>query len=177
MECPNQELLSELCYGNDVAVANTFLRTPVEEKITYFSPGASPMGPVCEGHYHMLDLVICDSLALECLRNIPSWRSACLATNHYLVIFVLAVPMDQSKKGVVVRSPLKDTPTLETFQDAFWSSVEEATCSGVQERWKSTVTAMRVAETCLFVRKRTPQQTVDIRGNHASYRYAPRSPC
>ena len=42
----NRELLLELCQGLEAVLANAFHERPVEEVVTYFDLGASPMEPI-----------------------------------------------------------------------------------------------------------------------------------
>ena len=60
VEVSNRDLLLEFCHGNSVQVANTFFQTALEEKVTFFSPGATPLGPISENAkgYHLPDLVV-----------------------------------------------------------------------------------------------------------------------
>jgi len=161
VECPNRDLLFEFCQGNELMVASTFFRTTEEEKVTFFVPGAFPMGPISEDKYHLLDLIICDSCACDNIRRIRSRRDACLASNHYLVICSLTVgQMRTSKPNAKVaydRKALNDKSTLERFTAAFCKSVEKhAGSESPNERWARTVEGMRVAENHLPAKRRGP---------------------
>ena len=44
VEVPNRDLLMEFCESNTLSIANTFMDTPPEQKVTYMEPGATYMG-------------------------------------------------------------------------------------------------------------------------------------
>ena len=85
VEAPNRDLLLEFCGGNGLLVANTFLPASQEEKVTFMEAGSTFTGPVTEGRYNMLDLLLCDSVFLRRCLSLRSIRDAALATDHYLV--------------------------------------------------------------------------------------------
>jgi len=89
VEVPNRDLLVEFCYATDLIVANTFKNVVEEEKVTYMEPGSAPMGPVTSKKYAMLDLILCDGKSLDDLKELKSNRAATLATDHFLVAFVV----------------------------------------------------------------------------------------
>ena len=79
----------KLCGGNDLAVLNTFVQTPVEAKAKYMEPGALPMGLISECKYKMLHLVLRDCCTALDVHDLRSRRYAALGMDHNLVPFAV----------------------------------------------------------------------------------------
>ena len=164
VEVPKKELLIEFCYGNGLVVTNTFMETPTEERVTFFVPGASPLCDVVEGKYHLLDLFLCDGAALSKLGDLRSSRTACLATNNYLLACaILSATKEPSKSRVLTRSDrtaLRSEGTTKYFTEAFCDHVQ--TCGenylSLESRWATTVAAVLAAEGQLPARKKAPNR-------------------
>ena len=83
-ELSNRDLLSEFCIGHDACVANTYQDVPLHQKVTFFHAGMSPMEPIRDSNFAMLDLVLCLRSELCSVRGLQSVREATLATDHFL---------------------------------------------------------------------------------------------
>ena len=113
VESPNRELLMEFCTDYGYLVGNTFFETSAEKKVTFFVPGASPLGVVNEHSYHMMDLALAPEQALGELADIHSVREASLATDHFLVLCHLRCEFSSS-----TRKPANGRPDRKSLSES-----------------------------------------------------------
>ena len=152
VEAPNRDLFIEFCTDRGYVVANSLEETPLEQKVTYFEWGQTPMGPVSASGNAMLDLVLVPIGSDSDVSGVRSHREATLATNHYLVTFGLAFEYDThvrkqcpSRKD---RSALLQPCVRQCFVDAFRGHITEETRS-VQGVWSGIKSAFYAAEKSL----------------------------
>ena len=81
----NRDLFMELCTDRCFTVANTFTQAPPGKKVTYFKPGALPMGDITASSHHMIDLFLAPSTHINDVQDLGSIREATLASDHFLV--------------------------------------------------------------------------------------------
>jgi len=149
VEVPNRDLMMQFCESNTLSIANTFMDTPPEQKVTYMEPGATYMGPVCDELYNMLDIFLCDGTAFNQCSEILSIREAALATDHYLVRSVFtfdaqpAAPKARPKLNVAA---LESESCKSDFIRAFNNTVHGVPADyNISQYWATTRTAMKNA--------------------------------
>ena len=124
-ELANRELLLELCIGHDVCVANTFQDSPIHQRVTFFNTEVSPLAPITESNFNMLDLLLCSRLELCGVRGLQSVRNASLATNHFLVLCGINCSFEhfenskKTRKDFVNLNPTGRQRFVNTFCDTF----------------------------------------------------------
>ena len=131
----------------------------------FFSPGATPLGPISQStdKYHLLHLVVCEAMASTSIKSLRSDRRACLASNHYFVKCFLevcsATPRLRHSKVKFSHAALKTKAIGDAFAKSFCEQVEAYPApSSLQDRWSCTVATMKKAETYLPPRQRAPNR-------------------
>ena len=112
---------------------------PPCQKVTHMRPGASPLGPVTDYEYNLIDLMLCESLRLDRIQYCHSAREAALRSDHYLVQFGVqtdASVQSRARRKYVCRESLMVESTRESFFDAFCEQAEttQAQCGTLDER-------------------------------------------
>ena len=142
----------EICEGNGLRIANSFIPGAAEEKATFMEPGSTFLWPTTEQGYNTLDLLLCDSVLLARCCSLQSMRLATLATDHYLVIavFQLEVPEKNNRTLRHEIGSLRDASVRQGFAAAFNDAVRAtADVSNCRELWQATKVAMNVAAATL----------------------------
>ena len=85
VETPNRDLLMEFCHDRGYIVANTMAYAPAEQKVTFMEAGAVPLSQPTGDNFAILDLVLVPSEARADVAMLSSMRTACLASDHFLV--------------------------------------------------------------------------------------------
>ena len=150
----NRELLVELCTSHSLAVANTFLDTPQEGRVTYRNLGVPPMEAVTPGRFGQLDLLLMPQDELHRVKDVRSHRSEPLASQHFVVIAEVdgALPprTTGSKRKRIDRAALKNPTVGNAFTASFLralSSQDSTMAHGdVNALSDSIVDALQVAE-------------------------------
>ena len=130
VEVPNRDLLMELCQGNSLMIANTFVPGEAADKATYAAPGYTYADPITEHGFNMLDLLVCDAASFDKIRSLFSVKAATLATDHFLMTAVTEFesfhsPATRPKRRSVASMSEQDVGR--SFADAFNESVRAET--------------------------------------------------
>ena len=81
----NRDIRVKFCTGGRYVVANTLMRWPSEEKVTFMEVGHLPMGLISEASHTTLDLLLVPQAAHADILGVRSIRKATIATNHFLL--------------------------------------------------------------------------------------------
>ena len=119
----NRELLLELCTSHSLAVANTFMDTPLEGQLAYRNLGVPSMEAVTPARFGQLDLLFMPPDELHRVENVRSYRSEPLASQHFMVIAEIDVALPARTTGPkrqrIDRVALKKSTVGQTFTATF----------------------------------------------------------
>ena len=172
---PNRDLLLELCGANCLSIAHTFIDAPLHEKVTFMEVGTTPYSVVTESAFNVLDMFLCNVIAMPRVRRLRSIREAALATDHFLVTCVFDCHLESkfrhseslllphisfNAKATQWRHCLQEKGVADTFVETFTQHLRELTDEGltVESRWDKTIDAITKAESSFITEKRRPNK-------------------
>ena len=170
VDVPFRDLLMELCEGQFLLLANTFMPGDVDAKVTFMEPGSTFLGPITEQGYNMLNLLLFDMNLLQKCLEMRSERGAALATDHYLVKIVLRFEAPEPrarncKQGDV--GALKDILAQANFAAVINDTMHmRADAAGdCNELWSAMKDAMLAAAETLPAKTKAPNKTIAVHFN------------
>jgi hypothetical protein len=153
VEVSNRDLLIEFCTDRGYMVVNTFIDAPPDKKVTYFKPGAAPMGDIVDTAYHMIDFFLAPPDQGYDIVDLMSVRDATMPTDHYLVKCRLKADCglheQRARRNVKDRTALKIPAVRKDFVDTFQQHCGEAAAISAEESWNITACAFKAAESVL----------------------------
>ena len=91
----NRTFLLEMCSSLQLCIANTFFNHAIENQVTYWGIGATPMAPISHRAFAQLDFCLIQQEWLSCIQDVYSDRSEALSSHHFLVVANLMI--DETK--------------------------------------------------------------------------------
>ena len=122
VDVPNRDLLFEFCTGLEYSVGNMFHQTPAHQKATFVQPGSALLSEASPATSAMLDLALIPSASIDDLIAAISIREAALATDHYLVYFLLRCdiqPRPKQQRPSKNREALQHPIVRQLFTNTF----------------------------------------------------------
>ena len=150
MEVPSIDFLLEFCTGATLVIANTFTEQPLEEKVTFREAGTLPFDQISEASNNILDLVLCQPVALNSFERVANHREAALATDHYLVTCSVGFETPAARHqqtNVFDKAAIRDNTVRESFTNIF--NAHGTVAGNAQQTWENMKNAIAQAQMAL----------------------------
>ena len=150
VDMPNRDLLLEFCFGFDLTIANTFSDTTDDKKVTFREAGFQPLAEVCSRGFALLDLLLVERHLLHCVKDLRSWRTEALPSNHFLISCVLDTflvkRMKSCRQSSICPGRLSEPGVRQEFVNAFMNHMEsQEQTQGTSVVWKHCCDAFSLA--------------------------------
>eukprot|EP00959_Pyramimonas_sp_CCMP1952_P331828 6948488-Pyramimonas_sp.AAC.1 len=97
VECPDWDLLMELCTVQHYSIGNTFQDVPPSRLVIHTEASAQRMDEVVPQKFALLDLPLVPNAKITHVLSVASRREVALATRHFLVCCELDMEIAESR--------------------------------------------------------------------------------